>query len=393
MCVRQPSVERRKPHLGAVAQQQKYESDVEQSGVEFRRLCDQHGPHHGIEPFADHRPCRHIDQNGAEQRQCDADAAEDEIFPRRFQRLVGAVDANHQHCGEGRHFDRDPHQADIVGDERQIHGEHQHLIHGVIKAHESRRQAADLDLVTDITCAEQTGGEADKSRQHDEHLVEIIHQQVGAGLGLEHEQRNGGQEGEQRRQYVEARSQPIAGQRREQTGSDCRNNENTCERIDHRRSPRKRSSACTSTVSNLSRIRNRKMPMTMKAISTEKATLISTTSGMPLAPVAASTRPFSSDIKPTTWLTALRRVTIIKRPSSTTDSAKARSSRAKGSASAVTRSITTIESATRPMPSSMAGPTPTTVSISRWMPRRTMMRCRAVGMTMALNTSAIIAVR
>ena len=62
--------------------------------------------------------------------------------------------------------------------------------------------------------------------------------------------------------------------------------------------------------------------MTMNAISTEKATLISTTSGMPLAPVAASTSPFSSDMKPTTWLTALRRVTIINKPSSTTDSAK-----------------------------------------------------------------------
>ncbi len=72
--------------------------------------------------------------------------------------------------------------------------------------------------------------------------------------------------------------------------------------------------------------------MTMKAIRTEKATLISTTSGMPLAPVAARIRPFSSDMKPTTWLTALRRVTIISRPSSTTESAKARSSRASGSA-------------------------------------------------------------
>ena len=72
--------------------------------------------------------------------------------------------------------------------------------------------------------------------------------------------------------------------------------------------------------------------MTMKAISTEKATLISTTSGMPLAPVAASTSPFSSDMKPTTRPTALRRVTIISRPSSTTESANARSSRASRSA-------------------------------------------------------------
>ena len=64
--------------------------------------------------------------------------------------------------------------------------------------------------------------------------------------------------------------------------------------------------------------------MTMKAIRIENATLISTTSGMPLAPVAASTSPFSSDMNPTTWLTALRRVTITRRPSSTTDSAKAK---------------------------------------------------------------------
>ena len=63
-------------------------------------------------------------------------------------------------------------------------------------------------------------------------------------------------------------------------------------------------------------------------------------------------------MKPTTWLTALRRVTIIRRPSRTTESAKARSSRASGSASAVTGSITTIESATSPMPASMVSPTP-----------------------------------
>ena len=46
-------------------------------------------------------------------------------------------------------------------------------------------------------------------------------------------------------------------------------------------------------------------------------------------------------------------------PSSTTESAKARSSRASGSASAVTRSIKTMESATSPIPASMVGPIPT----------------------------------
>src|SRR4029453_433038 len=256
----------------------------------------------------------------------------------------GAIDADHQHGGEGRHLDRDPHETDIVGNQCQIHRKHQHLIHSVIEAHESRCQAADLYLMADIACAEHAGGKADKGGQHDEDLVEVVHQQIGAGGWLDYEKRYGGQEGQQCRQHIKPCRKPKTRQCREQPGGDRRNKENTCERIDHRRSPRKRSSACTSTVSNLSRIRNRKMPMTMKAISTEKATLISTTSGIPLAPVAANTRPFSSDIKPTTWLTALRRVTIISKPSSTTDSAKARSSSASGSASAVTRSITTMES-------------------------------------------------
>ena len=134
------------------------------------------------------------------------------------------------------------------------------------------------------------------------------------------------------------------------------------------------------------------MPITMNAIRTENAMLISTTSGMPLAPVAARIRPFSSDMKPTTWLTALRRVTIISRPSSTTESANARSSRASGSASTDAGSITMIASATRPMPASIVSPMPTTVSSVRWMPSRSTIRCSATGITIALNTSAIAAV-
>ena len=45
-------------------------------------------------------------------------------------------------------------------------------------------------------------------------------------------------------------------------------------------------------------------------------------------------------MKPMTWLTALRRVTIMSKPRSTTESAKARSSRAIGSAAAVAGSMT-----------------------------------------------------
>ena len=92
----------------------------------------------------------------------DADAAEDEIFPRRLERLVGAVDADHHHGGQRGDLDRHPHQADIVRDQREVHREHQDLIHGVIEAQIGGRQPAGLELVRDIARAEHARREADE---------------------------------------------------------------------------------------------------------------------------------------------------------------------------------------------------------------------------------------
>ena len=134
MGVGQPGMQRRQPDLGAVAEQQEHEGDVEEGRIELGDALDQDGPHHAVEPLADHRPRRHVDEDGAEQRERDADAAEDEILPRRLERLVGAVDADHQHRGQRRELDRDPHQADVVRDQREVHGEQQDLVHRVIEA-------------------------------------------------------------------------------------------------------------------------------------------------------------------------------------------------------------------------------------------------------------------
>ena len=121
MRIGQPGMQRRQPDLGAVAEQQEDESKIEQRRIEAAGAAHEHRPFHGVEALADDRPRRHVDENGAEQSERDADAAENEIFPRRFERLVGAVDADHEDRGQRRQFDRHPHQADIVGDERQIH--------------------------------------------------------------------------------------------------------------------------------------------------------------------------------------------------------------------------------------------------------------------------------
>jgi hypothetical protein len=166
--VGQPGVQRRQTDLGTVAEQKEYERDIEQCRVEGGPTRHQNGPHHGIEPLPDHRPRRHVDEDGAEQRKGDAHAAEDEIFPRRLERFVRAIDADHEHGRERREFDRHPHHADIVGDEREIHREHQHLVHRVVEAQHARSQAPDLEFMADIARAEHAGGEADESRQHDE---------------------------------------------------------------------------------------------------------------------------------------------------------------------------------------------------------------------------------
>ena len=88
MRVGQPGMQRRQPDLGAIAEQQEHEGEVQQRGIEVRDVRDQHRPDHAVQALADDRSRGHVDQDGAEQRQRDADAAENEIFPRGFERLV-----------------------------------------------------------------------------------------------------------------------------------------------------------------------------------------------------------------------------------------------------------------------------------------------------------------
>ena len=99
-------------------------------------------------------------------------------FQAASMRLVGAVDADHHHRGEGGKLDRHPHQADVVGDQRQVHAEQHELVHRVVEAQVVRREAAGFELVADIARAECAGGEADEGVEHDEDDVQIVDQQV-----------------------------------------------------------------------------------------------------------------------------------------------------------------------------------------------------------------------
>jgi len=94
--------------------------------------------------------------------------------------------------GEGRDLDRHPHEADIVGGKRQVHREHQELIHRVVETQISGRQPSGLEFMADIARAEHAGGEGDEGGECDDMIVEIIDEQVvsrGWPLGEEQRQR------------------------------------------------------------------------------------------------------------------------------------------------------------------------------------------------------------
>src|SRR5690348_2078731 len=132
--------------------------------------------------------------------------------------------------------------------------------------------------MANVTCAEYARREADNRAQHDEDDVEVVNKKVGAWLCVHEKQRDRGQEREKAGHHIQSRRQPVTGKHCEHCGRKGRDGQHQSGAIEepvHRRSPRKRSSACTSTESKRSRMRNRKMPMTIKAINTEKATLIS----------------------------------------------------------------------------------------------------------------------
>ena len=128
-----------------------------------------------------------------------------------------------------------------------------------------------------------------------------------------------------------------------------------------------------------------KISITISATRIEKATLISTTNGMPLAAVAARISPFSIDMKPITWLTALRREIIRQKPEQD-DRQRERQVFARQRAGLLgdrqhhhDRQRDQADAGQHSQP----GADYRFGWMVRWMPRRITMRCSASGMTTA----------
>ncbi len=178
MRIRQPAVQRHQTDLGAVSHQQKYECQFEHGRFQIALDLIQVRPQQRRAALAQHALGGEIQQDGAEQRQRDAHAAQDEIFPRRFQTGRRAIQADQQHGGQRRRFHRHPDDAHVVGGERHQHGEGEQLVHAVIQMQHGRAQLAVMLFDAHVGTREQRGGESDECGQRDQKHIELVDEEL-----------------------------------------------------------------------------------------------------------------------------------------------------------------------------------------------------------------------
>ena len=119
-----------------------------------------------------------VEQDRAEQRLRDADAAEDEVLPRRLEAGRRAVERDQQHGRERRRLHRHPQDAHVVGEQREQHREDEQLVHAVVEAQPRRRQPAVVLLDAHVGPREERGREADERGERDEEHVERIDEEL-----------------------------------------------------------------------------------------------------------------------------------------------------------------------------------------------------------------------
>ena len=137
--IRQPVVQRREPDLRPVADERKTNArpSTVGSSCPFTAFRCVHSS--AVTPFgAEHLLGGEVQEDRAEERLGDADAAQDEVLPAGLQARRRPVQRHQQHGREGCRLHRDPQKPHVVGRERDQHRRHEELIHAVVEA-QSRR--------------------------------------------------------------------------------------------------------------------------------------------------------------------------------------------------------------------------------------------------------------
>jgi hypothetical protein len=172
-------VQGRKPNLCPISNQKEDKREPQHSGFKL--------PLHGIQVCPQERshsftPKRllgsKVEKDCAEQGLSNADAAQDEVFPCRFQAGPRAIKRYKQYCRKRGRLHRHPEQTHIVGQQRQQHGEHEELIHTVIKTETSGIQSSMILFNPHIGPREQCGCEADEGGQRNQEDIERIDEKL-----------------------------------------------------------------------------------------------------------------------------------------------------------------------------------------------------------------------
>ena len=140
--VGQPGVERRQADLGAVARQREDERQPQQARVQLRRDRDEARPVQRVGAVAQDAHGRGVGEQRREQREADADRAQDQVLPGRLDRVGRAVDADQQGRDDGRGLDGDPQQAQVVDERHGDQAGHEPQEQGVVVALVARPQPA-----------------------------------------------------------------------------------------------------------------------------------------------------------------------------------------------------------------------------------------------------------
>ena len=241
--VRQPVVQGREAHLGAVAHQQEDEGRLEPGRLHAVEAARPHFPRHIhedahlIQPFF-HDEAGPVEADGeqqiADQGQRDAHGTDDEIFPRGFQRLLMPVEVDERRAGQSGAFYAHPERAQMPGGGDQRHGRQEEAEAGreapfrrvgegvtVLKA----RAFALEGLITQIAHAVPAGRAEQRAGQRQkEHAHGIRFQQAekgGGRLPASHGQQGEQAQGKMRDGHQQEQAAPH-GARRQQQGQQAR---------------------------------------------------------------------------------------------------------------------------------------------------------------------------
>ena len=185
--VGQPVVERHQPDLRPVADEQEHERDRQHRRLELRAHAGEVRPEQRVDAAAEQLLRGHVEQDRAEQRLRDPDAAQDEVLPRRLEARRRPVEADEQHRRERRRLERDPQDAHVVREQHQQHREHEQLVHAVIEAQPRGVEPAVVLLDPHVRPREHRRRHRDEGGQRDQEHV----QRVDEELLLEREDRPG----------------------------------------------------------------------------------------------------------------------------------------------------------------------------------------------------------